>query len=153
MGRVSDAFDTLGLENDANKREIKLAYLKLAKKLHPDVNKEDPHANEKFLNVRNAYETVIDQKNSPNNGISANKTHHYSQSTGFKRDFFKFNSIFDSIFNEARNPRGPTTIDKPKTHVDLRKRSKRGKKVNRQDFITSFDKEFMRLIKRLFNDF
>jgi hypothetical protein len=37
--------------------------------------------------------------------------------------------------------------------VDLRKRSKRGKKVNRQDFITSFDKEFMRLIKRLFNDF
>lgn len=153
MGRVNDAFDTLGLENDATEREIKLAYLKLAKKLHPDVNKEDPHANEKFLNVRNAYETVMDQKNSPNNDITANKTRHYSQSTGFERDFSELSSIFDSIFNETRNPKGPTTIDRPKTHVDLRKRSKRAEKPHHQDYITSFDKEFMRLIKRLFNDF
>jgi len=153
MGRVNDAFETLGLENDATDREIKLAYLKLAKKLHPDVNKEDPRANEKFLNIRNAYEIVMDQKNASAHDILVKKTRYYSKSAGFERDFSELRSIFDSIFSEARNPRGPTTIDRPKTHVDLRKRSKRGEKENYQDFITRFDKVFMSLIKRFFNDF
>lgn len=50
----------MGVQKEANKDEIKRAYYKLAKKYHPDTNKDDPNAAGKFNDVQNAYEVLSD---------------------------------------------------------------------------------------------
>lgn len=55
---MTDCYLILGLRQGASKKEIKKAYRKLAKKLHPDVNKE-PDAEAKFKQVQEAYELLM----------------------------------------------------------------------------------------------
>jgi DnaJ family protein B protein 11 len=45
---------------NANSNQIKKAYRKLAKQLHPDQNKDDPKAQEKFQDLAAAYECLND---------------------------------------------------------------------------------------------
>ena len=54
-----DFYDELGISRGSSQDEIKKAYLKLAKKYHPDVNKSN-EAKERFANINNAYETLSD---------------------------------------------------------------------------------------------
>ncbi|MGI4893629.1 MAG: molecular chaperone DnaJ [Janthinobacterium lividum] len=54
---MSDYYDVLGVSKDAPAEEIKRAYRKLARKLHPDVT-SDPDAGDKFKDVSQAYETL-----------------------------------------------------------------------------------------------
>jgi len=51
----------LGIKRSSSQEEIKKAYFNLAKKFHPDVNKE-PDANAKFTEINKAYETLSDEK-------------------------------------------------------------------------------------------
>lgn len=60
MNKNKDFYELLGIDIDSTEEEIKLAYRKLAKKYHPDLNKTDPQAKEKFLEVKEAYDTLID---------------------------------------------------------------------------------------------
>ena len=46
------------MPRNANANQIKKAYRKLAKELHPDQNKEDPNAQEKFQDLAAAYEVM-----------------------------------------------------------------------------------------------
>ena len=43
-----DAYEVLGVPRDADDTQIKKAFRKLARELHPDVNAHDPQAEEKF---------------------------------------------------------------------------------------------------------
>ncbi len=56
-----DYYEVLGVSKDASLNDIKLAYRKLARKLHPDLNKTDPKAKEKFIELQEAYEVLSDE--------------------------------------------------------------------------------------------
>jgi DnaJ-class molecular chaperone len=58
---VSDPYATLGVARNADEAEIKKAYRKLAKELHPDRNKDNPKASEKFSQVTAAYDLLTDK--------------------------------------------------------------------------------------------
>ncbi|HEX5763521.1 MAG TPA: DnaJ domain-containing protein [Solirubrobacterales bacterium] len=55
-----DPYETLGVERDASAAEIKRAFRRLARELHPDVNDHDPDAEEKFKAAAEAYEILSD---------------------------------------------------------------------------------------------
>src|SRR5436190_20310853 len=57
---MRDPYEVLGVCNTASAAEIKNAYRKLAKKLHPDANKHDPKAASRFAEINAAYEIVGD---------------------------------------------------------------------------------------------
>lgn len=96
-------YDLLGVSPDANERELKKAFMLKARELHPDKNRDDPNATEKFQQVNEAYEIL---KN-------PDKRKLYDQygSEGLKQGVNDFDSmnIFD-LFNPFRpnRKRGPT---------------------------------------------
>jgi len=60
--QAPDFYSTLGVSKDASQKEIKKAYYQLAKKYHPDSNKNDPNASKKFQEVSEAYEILGDEE-------------------------------------------------------------------------------------------
>ena len=60
MADKKDYYDVLGVSRDASDAEIKSAFRKLAKKYHPDLNKDDPSAAEKFKECQEAYAVLSD---------------------------------------------------------------------------------------------
>ena len=59
---LKDYYSILGVPKNANQKDIKKAYYQLAKKYHPDTNKDDPHAMKKFQEVSEAYEVLSDDE-------------------------------------------------------------------------------------------
>ena len=55
-----DYYEVLGIDKNADASAIKKAYRKLAKKYHPDTNKDDPNAEQKFKEVTEAYSVLND---------------------------------------------------------------------------------------------
>lgn len=66
MANNKDYYETLGVDKNASADEIKSAYRKLAKKYHPDLNKDNPEAAEKFKEVNEAYECLGDEQKRKN---------------------------------------------------------------------------------------
>ena len=59
---MADYYKTLGVEKGANADELKKAYRKLAMKYHPDQNKDNPQAEEKFKEINQAYDVLKDDQ-------------------------------------------------------------------------------------------
>jgi len=109
-----DYYEVLGLGKNASKEDIKKAYRKLARQYHPDVNKDDPQATEKFREVKEAYETLNnDQKRTQYDQFGhADPNQGFGSSQGFDgTDFGGFGDIFDMFFgggsSRRRDPSSP----------------------------------------------
>jgi DnaJ-class molecular chaperone len=58
---MADPYSTLGVARNATEKDIKSAYRKLAKELHPDRNADNPKATERFSDVTRAYDLLTDK--------------------------------------------------------------------------------------------
>ncbi|TDD32594.1 molecular chaperone DnaJ [Actinomadura sp. KC06] len=106
---ANDYYATLGVRRDASADEVKRAYRRLARELHPDVN-PDPETQDRFKEITQAYEVLSDPKKremydlgadpfAPGGGAGAG---------GFGGAGFPFSDIMDAFFGTATS-RGPRT--------------------------------------------
>src|SRR6516162_3205431 len=62
MSTTRDYYEILGVPRDADEATIKKSFRRLARELHPDVNRHDPDAEEKFKEAAEAYEVLSDSE-------------------------------------------------------------------------------------------
>jgi len=96
-----DYYEVLGVARAADDGEIKKAFRRLARELHPDVNRHDPDAEEKFKEAAEAYEVLSD---SDRRATYDRYGHDGLKSGGYAPNFDGFGSvadIFDAFFGGA----------------------------------------------------
>jgi molecular chaperone DnaJ len=103
MSATRDYYDILGVSRDADEATIKKAFRRLARELHPDVNGEDPEAEDKFKQAAEAYEVLSD----PERRATYDRYGHEGlRSGGYAPNFEGFGSVGD-IFNAFFGGSGP----------------------------------------------
>ncbi|OEH86142.1 molecular chaperone DnaJ [Desulfuribacillus stibiiarsenatis] len=119
-----DFYEILGVGKEASADEIKKAYRQLARKLHPDVNKDDPNAEEKFKETKEAYDVL----SNPDKRAQYDRFGHAgAQGQGFggfggfdEGDFSGgFSDIFDMFFGGGGGG-GQRASNRPRRGSDLR---------------------------------
>ena len=105
MAEKRDYYEVLGVSKNATDAEIKSAFRKKAKEFHPDLNKDNPDAAEKFKEAQEAYSVLSDENKRKmydqyghagvNGGASGAG---YGSYGGFDASDFDFGDIFDSFF-------------------------------------------------------
>ena len=93
-----DYYEVLGVSKDTSKNDIKLAYRRLARKLHPDLNKTDPKAKEKFIELQEAYEVLSDENKRQNYDRFGHSGVHVDMSDFFSGGVPGIDELLKSIF-------------------------------------------------------
>ena len=110
---MKDLYEVLGVSRSSSDAEVKSAYRKLARKYHPDLNKDDKAAAEKFKEISAAYEILGDKdkrKKYDNNEIDAD-----GKPTGFGAGFSGENPFSNGTYrtysSSDGNPFGESGFD------------------------------------------
>lgn len=107
-----DYYEVLGISRDASTNDIKKQYYKLAKKFHPDTNKDDPEAAKKFAEATEAWEILGDKEKRQkydafgHAGIDESGFGGGGGPGGFGQGFEGFEDIFSSMFGGQQQARG-----------------------------------------------
>lgn len=110
-----DPYEVLGVPRDATLDEIKKAYRRLARKYHPDMNPDDKEAEEKFKEVKEAFDILSDENRRAHYDRYGHTDENMFGAGGFGQGFsgFGFEDIFESFFGggfggmRSRRPSGP----------------------------------------------
>ena len=105
MPPTTNYYDVLGVRKDATNDEIKKAYRRLARQLHPDIN-PDPETQERFKEVTNAYEVLIDPQKREIYDLGGDPLATGGGAGGGFGAGFSFTDIMDAFFGGA-GARGP----------------------------------------------
>lgn len=102
---AKDYYETLGVTKNSSKDDVKKAYKRLAKKYHPDLNREDSNATEKFKEINEAAAVLGDDKKRANYDRFGTAEEAFGPGGYDYRDFtegfgesFDFGDIFDQFF-------------------------------------------------------
>ncbi|PID96589.1 MAG: molecular chaperone DnaJ [Actinomycetales bacterium] len=103
---MNDYYADLGVGREASNEEVKRAYRRLARQLHPDVNQE-ADAEEQFKRVSRAYEVLSDpdKRRSYDMGVDPFATG--GGAGGFGGQGFSFSDVMDAFFGGGATTRGP----------------------------------------------
>lgn len=122
-----DYYEILGVSRNADKEELKRAYRRLARKYHPDVNKE-PGAEEHFKEINRAYEVLSDLEMKARYDRFGEAGVSGAGASGFSTDFTdSFADIFESFFSgfsggvgtQGRKGTGPVRGDDLRLDLNL----------------------------------
>ena len=103
---ASDYYGILGVRRDADADEIKKAYRRLARELHPDVN-PDPQTQERFKEITQAYEVLSDPQKRQMYDMGADPFAQAGAGAGGFAAGFPFSDIMDAFFGAGAGTRGP----------------------------------------------
>lgn len=110
----SDYYTILNVHRSAKHNQIKSAFRKMAKQLHPDKNRDDPEAGEKFSKLRNAYEVLSDEKMRKDYDRCGEKCVKKDSMSGGHDPFASFFGDFGFHFDESPGqkeiPKGGTIV-------------------------------------------
>ena len=114
MVKYKDYYEILGVPRNATSKEIKAAFRKLARKYHPDANKNNKSAEEKFKEINEAYEVLSDaekRRRYDTLGNSFRGGNDFTPPPGFDFNFGRgfsqtttevpFSDFFEMLFGEA----------------------------------------------------
>ncbi len=104
-----DYLSILGLSPDFDDKELKKAFRREARKWHPDLNKNDLNAEERFKLINEAYEYLSDP-NIRKNSSDENKKDDYENSN-FNTGFPDFQDYLDSLFGYEYSPKNYEVYD------------------------------------------
>lgn len=114
---MRDYYEILGVDRDASPEVIKRAFRRLAREYHPDVRKGDPHADERFKEINEAYQVLSD----PDRRAQYDRYGTAQPVPGFddvrRRGFDPFEDIFDMFFGRRA---ARTEREGPERGADLR---------------------------------
>lgn len=129
MAPKRDYYEVLGVARDASPEEIKKAFRELARRYHPDVNKADPNAAEKFKEISEAYQVLSD----PEKRAQYDRFGHVfdgqapgadgpgtGQAGGWPGGFGDFGGLFDDLFDQIFGGPRKRTAQGPVAGDDLR---------------------------------
>lgn len=120
---MRDPYEVLGVARDASPTDIKSAYRRLARQHHPDVNRDDPHAEERFKEIAQAYGVLSD----PERRERYDRFGTVDESADpFAGGGMNFTDLFDMFFGDMTDTRrggsgrpGPTQGDDVRADVTL----------------------------------
>jgi DnaJ-class molecular chaperone len=104
-----DYLSILGLSHDFDDKELKKAFRREARKWHPDLNKNDLNAEERFKLINEAYEYLRDP-NKRNESLDENIQQDY-ENNNFRTGFPDFQHYLDSLFGYEYSPRNQDEYD------------------------------------------
>ena len=134
MADKRDYYEVLGVDKNASTDEIKSAFRKKAKQYHPDLNKDDPTAADKFKEAQEAYEVLSDDSKRKmydqygHAGVNNSYAGGGSGFGGFDASSFDFGDIFDSFFG-GTNTSGFSGFSNFSGQTSSRSRAVRGSDV------------------------
>ena len=134
MVKYKDYYDILGVTRSATEKEVKSAFRKLARKYHPDTNRNNKEAEDKFKEINEAYEVLGDKEKRSRYDTLGNNFRGGGDFTpppgfDFKKGFTQaqespFSDFFELLFGEAFKGRS-SPFQETYTHTYSRPQTKR----------------------------